>query len=433
MAMLNTRALCLRCWRQYGVTSTDAARTFSSSALLRADGEAPEAASEAKTKTLDPQTVHTPQLERRLIRTTGQTPVGSRRRRAALRSSAQVPFEELPYQCFQEARKILSADRAEKIEQINEQRKRLEKLREKQVEPQNEFQKERRIASMAKHLEELKIFADINDPTVKKRFEDGLGESDTSINGCAPSDLMNRFAGDMNKPIYRYLADREWRSYRRALLIQRITQMSVVPDVLPTLDPTTSVDLSFGKKVVQPGEFVDSRLSEQPPKLKVQVYDKGERLVTVAVISPDVPNVEKDSFDYRCHFLACNIAVSPTTTSIPFRLLSNDKIVLPWLAPWTQRGAPYQRLPIFVFEQDDGQTLDVQALQGTSSRENFIMRSFADRHRLRPIGVNMFRSHWDEGTAEVMQRAGVPGHDVEFKRKKIQPLPYKKLPGYRYR
>jgi large subunit ribosomal protein L35 len=45
----------------------------------------------------------------------------------------------------------------------------------------------------------------------------------------------------------------------------------------------------------------------------------------------------------------------------------------------------------------------------------------------------LFRSRHDEGTAGVMQRAGIPGGDVEFKRKKIEPLPYKKLPGSRYR
>ena len=35
--------------------------------------------------------------------------------------------------------------------------------------------KKGRIIAMEKHLEELKILADINDPVIKKRFEDGQG------------------------------------------------------------------------------------------------------------------------------------------------------------------------------------------------------------------------------------------------------------------
>ena len=56
------------------------------------------------------------------------------------------------------------------------QRARLERLRATVSEPQNEASKERRVDSMVQHLDELKVWADINDPLVKKRFEDEKGE-----------------------------------------------------------------------------------------------------------------------------------------------------------------------------------------------------------------------------------------------------------------
>jgi len=124
---------------------------------------------------LDPRTITTPRQERRLLRHR-VFPVGSRRRRAALRTSADIPFEQLPYQCFQEARKVLAEDRKGKLEQIEQQRSRIERL--KAQEPAvsgGEWQKERRVVSMQQYLEKLKILADINDPMVKKRFEDGKG------------------------------------------------------------------------------------------------------------------------------------------------------------------------------------------------------------------------------------------------------------------
>lgn len=134
-------------------------------------------------ESLDPNTVIGHRNERRLIRS-GTFPVGSRRRRAALSSSPNIPFEQLPYQCFQEARKVLLEDRQEKIQQIEAQRARIERLRD-QVIPINVDEeqqrraalvKDRRLASMRERLGKLKILADINDPLIKKRFEDGTGE-----------------------------------------------------------------------------------------------------------------------------------------------------------------------------------------------------------------------------------------------------------------
>ncbi|MCJ1389450.1 hypothetical protein MMC18_002307 [Xylographa bjoerkii] len=363
---------------------------------------------------LDPNLVSTRKEERQLLRT-GVSPIGSRRRRAALQSTSNIPFEQLPYQCFQEARKILHTDREEKLQQIKEERRRIAKA--EALAPAKcggEAGKKGKLVAMHKYLEELKILADVNDPVIKKRFEDGLG--------------------DMNRPIYRYLADRKWREYKRLVMMQRVSQMHVVPDVLPHLDPIAEVSLAFGRRNVQPGEFVDSRVSEILPRLNVQLFDKGEKLVTVVVLDSDVPNVEKDAFDYRCHFLATNIPLSPTTTSLQFSLLSKDsQVVLPWLPPHAQKGSPYHRLSIFILQQPEGKALDVEAMSNREIRDGFNLRSFNDRHLVKPIGVHMFRTIWDEGTEGVMRRAGLEGANIELRRKKPESLPYKKKDGARYR
>ncbi len=124
----------------------------------------------------DPATVHVPRLERKLIRA-GNFPIGSRRRRAALAHSPGVPFDELPYQCFQEARKILITDRVEKLKKIETERGRIARLQEVDPStfPGGDLYKQRRLRSMVDELEKLKILADINDPNVKRRFEDRLG------------------------------------------------------------------------------------------------------------------------------------------------------------------------------------------------------------------------------------------------------------------
>lgn len=126
-------------------------------------------------KSPDPSLVTSPRLERKLVRS-GNAPIGSRRRRAALQNSTNIPFEQLPYQCFQEARKVLMEDREEKIKDIEAEREKIAKLRALETtDAEGEARKQVRLRSLEKQLEKLKIFADINDPSVKRRFEDGNG------------------------------------------------------------------------------------------------------------------------------------------------------------------------------------------------------------------------------------------------------------------
>ena len=133
---------------------------------------------------LDPNTVHTRHQEKVLVKTKHINPIGSRRRRAAIATGDNVPFEQQPYQCFQEARKILAADREDKLAQIVQMRARIHKWSNIPAEGQGgAYAKEGRLRSMRKHLEELKILADVNDPVIKKRFEDGTGMLPSSYDG----------------------------------------------------------------------------------------------------------------------------------------------------------------------------------------------------------------------------------------------------------
>lgn len=127
---------------------------------------------------LDPNTVTSSREERQLMRL-GIFPIGSRRRRAAVKTSDNIPFEQLPYLCFQEARKVLLEEREETLQKIKKQRLRISNLLAKDVGniEGGQERKDSTLRSMKKYLEELKIQADLHDPIVKKRFEDGIGKN----------------------------------------------------------------------------------------------------------------------------------------------------------------------------------------------------------------------------------------------------------------
>ncbi|KAI1350245.1 ribosomal protein YmL35 [Xylaria sp. FL0043] len=388
--------------------ATPAPPSSSATSMNQLDAAAADAESNKvrmKERLLDPNTTTAHWAERKLMRT-GTPPIGSRRRRAAIRSSQNVPFEMLPYQCFQEARKVLQEDRQEKLQALAKELAKIKRLEDTPADqvPGGQRKKDLRLKSLRKFVEELKILVDINDPVVKRRFEDGLG--------------------DMNKPIYRHLAEKKWRGLPYRIITQRIKQLNIVPDALPKFDPVVDVQLYFRRKKVEPGEILDSRVSEVSPRLKVQVFNAGQRLVSVAVVDLDVPNAETDSFDRRCHYLAANIPIGPDQPSLPLGKVNKDtQLAVPWLPAFSQMGAPYHRLAVFVLEQKDGATLDIAKLRELySSRDGFSLKSFQDKFPLKTVGLNIFRTIWDEGTAAVMERAGVPGADIQFKHKRVYSL-----------
>lgn len=83
-------------------------------------------------------------------------------------------------------------------------------------------------------------------------------------------------------------------------------------------------------------------------------------------------------------------------------------------------------MTIFVLEQENAKVLNVQKLMDVK-RDGFNLRSFVDKNNLKPITATLFRTKWDESMRSVMKRTGLEKElGVEFKRKKIEPLPYKR-------
>lgn len=243
----------------------------------------------------------------------------------------------------------------------------------------------------------------------------------------------------MNKPIYRYLSDQKWRSMKRKILMQRITQMNVIPDVLANIDPVLEVTLSWHKRNVVPGEIAPAKWSEGAPNLKIQKFDKGEAKLTVIAVDSDVPNTETDSFEYKCHGVWTDISVTPTTPDIGRLGAEGMNTVIPWSPPFAQKGSPYHRISLFVFVQPDGKTLSPEQIetlkQNIETSSDFWLRGFCELTGFKPRGVTMFRTVWDESTPGVLARNGLEGADVELRKKKPERLPQKYLvkDGLRYR
>lgn len=234
---------------------------------------------------------------------------------------------------------------------------------------------------------------------------------------------INVLAADLTKPIYRYLARQKWDRMARKILVQRVQQFHITPDVLPVFEPKIDVQLTFRGFKVQPGEQVDSLVTESPPNLRLQVFDSGQRLVTVVVMDSDVPDPENDAFTSRLHFIAANIPIDCLTKNISLNRISKqpEHLAVPWLPPTAQEGSPYHRLSIWVLRQKHNRPLDIKRLQKIK-RDGFTLTKFISSLKVKPIGFNMFRSEWDAHTRQVMERHGIPGADIVYRRKRVHTL-----------
>ena len=153
-----------------------------------------------KERKLDPMTTTLRWAEKKLMKK-GIYPIGSRRRRVAIRTSPNIPFEHLPYQCFQEALKILRKDRHDKMVKLVKMENRLKWRMGSNTScfSGGEKEKQRRVKMLREYIDELVLLTDANDPEVKRRSEDGLGGSHAAPIYClSPLFALSRAKVMMN-------------------------------------------------------------------------------------------------------------------------------------------------------------------------------------------------------------------------------------------
>jgi len=121
---------------------------------------------------------------------------------------------------------------------------------------------------------------------------------------------------DMKKPVHRHLMEQRWRKDGGLdLLMERVHQMKVIPDALPTLHPSIDLhvtvrtfpeELQNQKKVqvaVEPGTFLSPEQTLVSPKLYANVFHTDTRLYTMLLVDLDVPNEDEATFNTFLHWL----------------------------------------------------------------------------------------------------------------------------------
>ncbi|KAF9785946.1 phosphatidylethanolamine-binding protein [Thelephora terrestris] len=252
------------------------------------------------------------------------------------------------------------------------------------------------VKGLKEKLAVLEVQSEVNRPEVRWYFRNGLA--------------------DVSKPVYRHLAEKKWRNDGDLdLLMERVHQMNVVPDVLPSLHPSFDLRLTFPEspsqrvkprpcvnprhKQVEPGVFLVSEQTRNQPTLYASVFHAETRLYTLLMVDPDVPDPERQSFTTYLHWLQPNIPLSCTTRSIEIPEAHTS-----YIPPHPQRGTRYHRYVLLLLpQQAPAEPLSVPVLCD-ADRLHFNVREFAAQYGLDGStggGAHLWRQVWDEGVSQV--------------------------------
>ncbi|KAG1814454.1 phosphatidylethanolamine-binding protein [Suillus subaureus] len=233
----------------------------------------------------------------------------------------------------------------------------------------------------------LEVQSEINFPQVRWKCANGMA--------------------DMSKAVDRHLLEQRWRKEGALdLLMERIHQMKVVPDVLPHIHPSLDLRVNFPKvksntglqaavskavyEHVEPGVFLLPEQTVEPPKIYTTVFHPEERLYTLLMIDPDFPDETNQTFQTYLHWLH----VSPS----PVPNLNTHTAYIP---PHPQRGTTYHRYTILLLPQHSRLSIHMIA---KDKRAGFDVRAFMEKYGLdRNVGggAHMWREVWSEGVPAV--------------------------------
>ncbi|KAF8895012.1 phosphatidylethanolamine-binding protein [Gymnopilus junonius] len=262
------------------------------------------------------------------------------------------------------------------------------------------------LESMSEKLNILEVQSEVNLPEVRW--------------------TVNNAMADMTKPSHRHLLEQKWRKDGDLdLLMERIYQMHVVPDVLPEINP--SIDLRIAVPVreykkgkpyetVEPGTFLMPKQTLSPPNLFVNVFHTDVRLYTMLLLDLDLPYPEASTYTTFLHWMEPNIPLSATSPSRVTVLNAHT----PYIPPHPQQGTPYHRYVCLLLPQPAISSytltgaarasgnptsiyLDIPAVQD-AERFGFDVREFASNWALdsaRGGAAHMWREVWDSQVSKI--------------------------------
>jgi large subunit ribosomal protein L35 len=247
--------------------------------------------------------------------------------------------------------------------------------------------------------ERLEVQALINDPATRRAFKETGGK------------------GQMDQAVMRYLAQQAWRKEGGLdLLMQRIHQMGVVPDVVPTVSSgrgTSNVQpmtLRVGGAVVEPGSILSTDNLSSTPEITVQLLrSTPETTYSLFIIDADAPSHETHSYAQRLVAWKTGIPLSVTDGHVNLLAADIGTVRVPYTQPAPEKGTGKHRYVVVVLPDPQ------EELPYPAEERSFDLRAYlaaTGQSSADIAAITMFRSAWSSGVEGV--EYGKPPMEARF-------------------
>ncbi|KAL1410814.1 mitochondrial 54S ribosomal protein YmL35 [Vanrija albida] len=237
----------------------------------------------------------------------------------------------------------------------------------------------------ARRIARLEVDAYVNDPAIRRTFKATQGK------------------GAFAQPVFRALAERKWKKEGELdLIMQRIYQLGVIPDLLADHSPVAAVRLAG----IEAGSIQSAEQFAAPPAISVQFFHHPvagvvgeatpEAKYTLLVVDPDSPNHETHSFAERLHFAKADIPLSVVSDEVNlFAAAGTELLAYEPFAP--ARGSGKHRYTFVVIKQGDA------APKAEIKRDGFSIRAYLAANGLSTkdvVAATLIRSEWTQQAAD---------------------------------
>ncbi|KAJ2725262.1 mitochondrial 54S ribosomal protein YmL35 [Coemansia sp. Benny D115] len=204
---------------------------------------------------------------------------------------------------------------------------------------------------------------------------------------------------DLSRPVYQYLKQKAWKARPLEVLMQRVLQMFVLPDLLdPREVGTPEVQLNIGvgsHGIIEPGVVVDPQQAREPLEVELVTFHEEQRLYTLVMVDLDEPFEAQQTFREQFHWVVTNLPFSMTQ---PKADIQQGTSLLSYIPPHPAKGSPMHRYALVAFEQPEG---GLARLDGIEVSRDMVLRDFVAEHNLRTVGISFFRAEWNESVDSV--------------------------------
>ncbi|KAG0343448.1 hypothetical protein BG004_005299 [Podila humilis] len=327
------------------------------------------------------------------------------------RNSAEVSYKAPALgvnKTYDEALKIIAEDKVKRLSEVRSMEAKLATL----VKAAPSAENDANIAALKEKIFKQEAYAEINDPEIQWRFNNGQI--------------------DMSKSVFRYMKNKQFVRKTLPVIQQRITQMFVTPDLLPVFTPSVNVHLDFGAgsspkvpegspagtNYFETGSFLLPGKTINEPKINVEAFHAEEKYYTVALVDPDMPDLENESFKQQMHWLITNVPLSAVQAEVN---VSKANVVLPYAPPHPPKGTKYHRYTMLLAEQPNSGKEKVEISEKDVSRETTV-RDLCSQYKLDVKGLTFFRQVWDKDVSRIYSEILKQDEPVYGKQPRIDEL-----------